>query len=162
MSYKVIRLQGYKVTRLQGYNYSLSDLGDCAFHIEIAFGDVVVFAVENFLEAFDGFGDRDLFAFAAGEDLGDTEGLAQEALDLAGTEDGEFVVGRKLVHAKDGDDVLEIFVTLQDALDASCDVVMFLADDFRRERARGGRQRIDRGIDAELGDGTFEHDGGIE
>ena len=33
-----------------------------ALHIKIAFGHVVVFAIENFLEGANGFGDRHLFA----------------------------------------------------------------------------------------------------
>ena len=39
---------------------------------------------------------------------------------------------------------------------------MFLADDFRRERVGSGSERIDGGINAQLGDGTFQHDGRIQ
>ena len=38
------------------------------------------------------------------------------------------------------------------------DVVVLLADDLRRERARRRRQRIDGRIDAELRDRALEHD----
>jgi hypothetical protein len=51
-----------------------------------------VLAVEDFGEAFDGVADLDVFAFGAGEDFGHVEGLAEEALELAGAGDGELVV----------------------------------------------------------------------
>ena len=54
--------------------------------------DGLLDAGEDFFEAANGFGHRDLAAFMAGEDLGHAEGLAQEALNLAGAEDGEFVL----------------------------------------------------------------------
>ena len=40
--------------------------------------------------------------------------------------------------------------------------VVLLADDLRRERARGGGQRIDRRVDPELGDRPFEDDRRVE
>ena len=75
-----------------------------------------MFAFEDFLEAAHGFGHGHLLALAAGEDFGHGEGLAEEALDFAGAGDGRFVLGRKFVHAENGDDVLQILVALQDAL----------------------------------------------
>ena len=50
----------------------------------------------------------------AGEDLGHVEGLGQEALDLPGAGHGQLVLFRELVHAENGDDVLERLVALQD------------------------------------------------
>ena len=67
---------------------------------------------------------------------GDEERLREEALDLAGARDGELVVLGELVHAEDGDDVLEVLVALQDAL--------HLAGDLRsapRRRPCGSRMR---------------------
>jgi hypothetical protein len=55
----------------------------------------------------------------AREDLGDVEGLAEEALDLPGAGHDELVVFGELVDAEDGDDVLQVLVALQDLLDAS-------------------------------------------
>jgi hypothetical protein len=57
---------------------------------------------------------------------------------------------------------LQIFVTLEHFLDAAGDVVMFLADDLRCERARVRRERIDGGKDSQLSDGTFQHDRRVE
>ena len=70
--------------------------------------------------------------------------------------------GLKFVHAQNRDDVLQILVALQHLLHAARHVVVFLADDLRRERAGGRGQRIDGGIDAQFRDGTLEHDGRIQ
>src|ERR1043165_7859142 len=75
------------------------NLLDAALHVKIGFGHLVVFAIENFLESPDGFGNRNWFAGPAGEHFRHAEGLAQEPLNLAGPEDGEFVLGRQFVHA---------------------------------------------------------------
>ena len=53
----------------------------------------------------------------SGEDLGDGEGLRHETLDLTRTLDGELVLLGELVHAENGDDVLETLVVLEDTLD---------------------------------------------
>ena len=64
------------------------------------------------------------------------EGLRQEALDLAGARDGQLVLFRELVHAEDGDDVLQLLVALQDLLHLAGDVVVLLADDRRGSSMR--------------------------
>ena len=69
------------------------DFVDAALHVEVALGNVVEFAVEDHLEAADGFLDGDVFAGRAGEDFGDRERLREEALDLAGAENGLLVLG---------------------------------------------------------------------
>jgi hypothetical protein len=88
------------------------------------------------LKPLNGVGDGHLFAGRPGEDLGHRERLAEEPLDLAGAEDDEFVLGRKFVHAENGDDVLQILVALEDALDAAGDLVVFLPTMSGAERAR--------------------------
>ena len=90
------------------------DVFDPAFEVEGLFGDVVVLAVDDFLEGADGVLDFDVGAGDAGEDFGDVEGLGEEALDFAGAGDGGFVFFGELVDAEDGDDVLEVFVALED------------------------------------------------
>ena len=42
-----------------------------------------MFAFENFFEAANGFGNRNVLAFGAGEHFRDVKRLAKEALDLA-------------------------------------------------------------------------------
>ena len=60
-----------------------------------------MFAIEDFFEAADGFGDRNVLAGRAGEDFGDVEGLAEETLDFARAEDGQLVFRAELVHARE-------------------------------------------------------------
>ena len=47
------------------------DFLDRAFHVEVALGDIIVFAFEDFLESFDGVSHRDLFAGSSGEHFSD-------------------------------------------------------------------------------------------
>jgi len=54
--------------------------------------------------------------WGAGEDLRDVEGLRQEALDLARARDGHLVLLAQLVHAQDGNDILQVLVVLQSTL----------------------------------------------
>src|SRR5262245_15050597 len=135
---------------------------DRADHEEGLLGQVVALAVEDLLEAPDRVGDADVDALRARELLGDVEGLRQEALDLAGACHREAVVLGELVHAEDRDDVLEVLVLLERLLDAARHAVVLLAHDQRVEDAARRVERIDRGIDALLGDRAREHRGGVE
>src|SRR6185436_17113140 len=56
---------------------------DRADHVERLLGQVIVLAGDDALEACDRVLDRHVLPGAAGEHLGDEEGLRQEALDLA-------------------------------------------------------------------------------
>src|SRR5512138_3850070 len=88
----------------------LDRLLDAADHVEGLLRQVVVLAVHDLLEAADRVLQLDVLALVAGELLGDVERLGEEALHLAGARDGELVVLGELVHAEDGDDVLEVLV----------------------------------------------------
>src|SRR6516164_3527568 len=85
---------------------------DGADHVEGGLRQMVVLALAQALEAADGVGKLDEHAGRAGEHFGDMERLRQEALDLAGARDRQLVLFRQLVHAQDGDDVLQRLVTL--------------------------------------------------
>src|SRR3712207_5067174 len=115
----------------------LAGLFDGADEVEGAFGEVVVLAVHDLLEAADGVGDGDVLALEAGELLGDVEGLREEALNLARARDDQLVLLRKLVEAEDGDDVLQVLVALENLLDGLRGRVVLVADDARVEDARG-------------------------
>src|SRR3546814_1294987 len=78
--------------------------------------------------------DRHELAGDVGEDFGDVERLAEEALDLARACDDQLIFFRKLVHAENRDDVLQRLVLLQRFLNAAGGFIMLLADD------RGGQQ----------------------
>ena len=88
---------------------------------------------------------------APGERLADEERLREELLDLAGARHGQLVVVGELVHAEDGDDVLQVLVALQHALDLLRHVVVLLADDVRVEDAAGRGQRVHRREEAARG-----------
>ena len=51
--------------------------------------------------------------WGASEDFRHMEGLGQEALDLAGPRHGQLVLLTQLVHAQNGNDVLQVLVVLQ-------------------------------------------------
>jgi hypothetical protein len=72
----------------------------------------------------------------------------------SGPIDGLPVLFGQLVHAQDGDDVLQVLVLLQGLLDARAMLVVPLADDARVEDGRAGVERVDGGVDAQLGDLT--------
>ena len=76
-------------------------------------------------------------SLGAGEDFRDVERLTQEALDLAGAVDGELVLGGKLVHTQNRDDVLKVLVALEYLLDAAGDRIVFLSDDLRSQSLGG-------------------------
>src|SRR5438045_7907153 len=121
-------------SRLLSELLSLGDrLVDPADHVESSFRKMVKFAIHDRLERADRVLELDELAGDAGKDLGDVERLREEALDLAGAADGQLVLFRQLVHAEDGDDVLQALVLLQGRLDRSGGLIMLLADDARLE-----------------------------
>src|SRR5690348_13003118 len=121
-----------------GQSSALFDFFDAALHVKVAFGHFVVFAVQDFLEAANGFGNGNLFTGPPREHLRDTEGLAEKALNFARPKHGKFVLGRELVHAENRNDVLQVLVALEDALDTAGHIIMFVADNFGGQGA-GGR-----------------------
>src|SRR3954453_10257045 len=136
---------------------ALDDLVDRALHEERRLREVVVLAVEHLAERAHGLGDRHVLAGRARELLGHVERLGQEALDLARPLHELAVLVGQLVDAEDGDDVLQLAVALEDALDLVRDVEVLLAEDLRLEDRRGRVQRVDRGVDALLRDRPREH-----
>src|SRR5262245_59216736 len=126
----------------------LDRLLDGADHVEGGLRQVVVFSLAQPLEAANGIGELDEHPGRSGEDLGDVEGLREVALDLARARDRKLVLFRQLVHAQDGDDVLQRLVALQDLLDLARDGIVLLAHDHGREHARGRVERVDGGVDA--------------
>src|SRR5665648_799616 len=140
----------------------LGGLLDAADHEEGLFGQVVALAVDEVLEAAHGVGQRDVLAGDAGELFGDVERLREEALDLARALHDHLVLVGELVHAEDGDDVLQLPVALQDLLDARGDLVVLVAYGVAGEDARVRVERVDGRVDAFLDDGAREHGGGVE
>src|SRR3974377_340552 len=134
---------------------------DAAFEKERLLGNVVIFAVQDLLEAADSVFDLHVLALQTGKLLGHEEGLREKALNLAGTRHRQLLFFAEFVDAEDGDDVLQVLVALQDFFHRLGGVVVLLADDARIENARGGGEGIDGRIDAELGGPGRKHGGGV-
>src|SRR3990167_1449145 len=92
---------------------ALHDFLDRAAHIEGLLGNLVELAINQHLEALDGFFDLDVAALEPRELLGHEERLTQEALDLARPRHRQLVLFAQLLDAQDGDDVLEVLVALE-------------------------------------------------
>ena len=119
-------------------------------------------AVNHFAEASDRVFQFDVLAFESGELSGNEERLREEPLNLASAGNDQLVFVGKLVETENRDDVLKIFVTLQNALHVLRSIVMLLADDARIENARRRRERIDRRINSQLDDLTRESGDGVK
>src|SRR5260370_23662005 len=97
--------------------------------------DVIVLAFDDLVEAAHGVDDFYITSLDASELLGDVEGLGEELLHLARAGHSQAIVFAQLFDAEDGDDVLQIFVALQDSLYALCDRIVLLANDAGLENA---------------------------
>src|SRR6476659_2720634 len=127
---------------------TLCDRFNRAFHVEVLFGNFIMFAFQDFFKTTDRIGDRNVFPFRASKHFSDVERLTKEALNLTSAHNRELVLWTQFVHPEDGDDVLQVAVTLQHSLHTSSNVVMIFADNFWGERFRGRGQRVDRWINA--------------
>jgi hypothetical protein len=114
------------------------NLGDVANHVESGLGQIIVVTCKHTkcqsahgpesrhahvrrtgdktLEGGDVVSKADKLARSASEHLSDVEGLGHELLDLAGARDSDLVVLGELVHAENGNDILEILVILESLL----------------------------------------------
>lgn len=92
--------------RLLEVSQDLLSLGasrlDVADHVEGTLRQVVALSVDDALERTDGVLEIDKLALDTGENLGNSERLAQETLELAGTLDGKLVCLGKFVHTENG------------------------------------------------------------
>jgi len=68
----------------------------------------------------------------------------------------EFV--RRVVEAQDGEDVLQVLVFLEDALDHARRVVVVFSDDALTQNRADRTKRVDRRVDATFGDGAFQRE----
>src|SRR5262249_3395685 len=90
------------------------------------------------------------------------EGLREELLDLTSAGDDQLVVFGEFVHAQDRDDILKIFVTLQDLLHVARYLIVLLADNLRSQDTRGRVERIDGRINAKFRDLTRKNGGRVQ
>jgi hypothetical protein len=135
---------------------------DVANHVEGGLGEVVTLTSNDGLEGGDGVLQVNKGTLDTSEDLGDGEGLGQETLELTGTLDGELVSLGQLVHTENGNDILEGLVLLEHLLDTAGGGVVLLTDDTGVEHTGLGVERVDSGVDTQLGDTTGQDSGGIQ
>ena len=90
------------------------------------------------------------------------EWLRQEALDFSRPRHGQPVVFGQFVHPENRDDVLQIFVALENHLHASRDFIVLRAHNVRIQNTRSGVQRVDGRIDAQLCDLARKNRGRVE
>src|SRR5690606_36222533 len=83
-------------------------------------------------------------------------------LDLASTSHRLLVFGRKFVHAKNGDNVAQLFIALQRLLYTAGNTVVLFTDDLRIKLAAGGVERVDGRVDTQSGDVAGQHNGGVQ
>lgn len=75
---------------------------------------------------------------------------------------GELISFGKLIHTKNGNDILETLVILEKLLNGSGDVVVLLSDDTGVEHTGLGVEGVDSGVDTELGNTTGEGGGSVQ
>ncbi len=68
----------------------------------------------------------------------------------------------QLIHAEDGDDVLQLLIALQRRLHLAGHAVVLLAHDVCFQNAGGGGQRVHGGVDALLHDLTAQDGGSVQ
>src|SRR5580704_6768121 len=98
--------------RLHRFGF-LENFVDSAHHVERLLWNIIVLALDDFLEAAHGVFDLDVFAFEAGELRGNEHGLRKEFFDTACAGDGALVFVGKFFDTENGDDVLQVLVALK-------------------------------------------------
>ena len=122
---------------------------DTAFHEESPFILRIIFPIQDFSKPADRFRKRHIFARCTGKGFGDRERLREEPLDLASSLDKLFIFVRKLFNAEDGDNILQVFIALQDATSFIRHAVVFLADYLWCQCGRARLKRINGWIDTQ-------------
>lgn len=152
--------------RLFGLGSQLLGLGnsvlDATNHVESVLGQVVVLTVQDLLEGSDGLLQSHQLTGDTSENLGDSEWLGQESLDLSGSLDGQLVGLGQLIHTQNGNDILQGLVSLQGLLDTGSNIVVLLTDNRGIQQSRLGVQWVDSRVDTQLGNTSRQHSGGIQ
>src|ERR1019366_2892812 len=131
-----------------------------ANHVESLFWQMIIFAGYNCLEAFDGIFKRNILSRCACKLFSHVEWLRQEALDLTGTSNGQFIFRCQFVHTQNRDNVTQFLITLQSLLYATCYVVMLFTYDQWIQLTRSRVQRINCRVNTQRSNITRQHDGG--
>src|SRR5262245_53934339 len=102
---------------------------DGPLHVESLLGNFIVFALGDFTEALARIRQLHVFPGESGELLGHVERLREEPLNLARARHRQLVFIGEFVDTQDGDDVLQVLITLQDSFDNLSAIVVVLAED---------------------------------
>src|SRR5207245_6856934 len=94
----------------------LASLVDGAHHVEGLLRQIVVLALEDFLESAHSLGPGHVLPLAAGESLRDAERLREKSLNLARTRYRLLVVFGEFLHTEDCNNVLEVLLALHNLL----------------------------------------------
>ena len=103
-------------------------------------------AFQNFGKAADGLRNWHIFARQTGKLSSYKERLRQETLYFTRSGYNQLILFGKLVHTEDRNDILQLFILLQNLLYASGYTIMLLTDDSGIQNAGGRLQRINRRI----------------
>src|SRR5215213_5297373 len=132
-------VSGIDVSPGSGLRQALGIPGDvigATAHEERLLGMLVELTLRQALERRYSLLELLVLPFHARELLRDGERLRHEALNTARASDDTLVVFGQFVHAQNRDDVLQLLVALQNALDLGRDPVVALADELRVENSR--------------------------
>ena len=140
----------------------LDSFVDCSDVQERLFGKIIDLAVENHIETANAFLDGDHYSRYARKLFGYGEGLAQEALNASCAVHRLPVFVGEFVHSEDGNDVLQLFVFLQNLLYALCAVVMFFPDDGCIQDTRRRIERVDCRVNSQLSNLTAQDGCGVQ
>jgi peptide chain release factor 1 len=138
------------------------DLLDVTNHVEGLLREVVILTIADTLEAINSLLKRAELTEHTSEDLSDLEGLRHETLDLTSALDNNDIIITKLIHTKNGNDILERLVLLKKLLNTTSDIVVLGTNDRRLKHTRGRVEGVDSGVDTELRDSTRKHSSGIK
>jgi hypothetical protein len=141
---------------------SLVGILKTTLHVESSFGVGITSTFEELAEAFNGLLEVNKFAGVAREDLGHVEGLGEELLDLTGASNSHLIFFGEIVHTKNGNNILEGTVILEELLDTTGGVVMDLTNNGGVKHTGSGVKGIDSGVDTDFGKSTRQHSGGIK
>src|SRR3989338_3179443 len=97
-----------------------------SFHIKCLLRHIIVLANQNFTKTSDSFFAFYIGPLHAGKLFGDKEWLAQKLLNFSRTLNGEFVDIGQFFHAENGNNILQIFISLQYLLDLARLPIMLL------------------------------------
>mmetsp|Transcript_41362 Transcript_41362/g.62759 ORF Transcript_41362/g.62759 Transcript_41362/m.62759 type:complete len:460 (-) Transcript_41362:208-1587(-) len=90
------------------------------------------------------------------------ERLRHELLHLTSTGDNKLIFFRKLIHTKNGNNILKTLVILEKLLGGTCDLVVVVSNHTRVKHTGGGVKGIYSGVNSKLCNGTRKHSGSVK